>query len=558
VTRTASKFMEPLRAALGAGQSVDAALQRLSRHDAAIAPVILSGRPIGVVTRALLESASAFGLGDATVERVVTREVLRIGGRVAPRAVSEKSRGTAPGLLVCPAVDVIEGIIEREHLTLHLSRPGRARGARSLLTRLDAADRRNLLEARRVAAGMRLPLYLVGGAVRDLLLGRRIRSLDLAVEGDGIRFAGALARRLRARIVRHRRFGTSVLTLPDGGILDVATARREGYKQPASLPVVMRATMAEDFFRRDLTINAMAIRVDGRTPGPLWDPFQGVRDLRIRTLRVVHRLSFIEDPTRAFRAARLAARLGMRWHDETRQSLGLAGSVGAFAALSPQRRFREFVLMTQEPDPSATLRSFASLGILPLLVPGVNADRRHREWWQRLSRGEEALSGIPPAGSLLALLYLGLLLIGARRGTSERVLTHLGISGEPASRLASLGLRVLSLRRALQSAGGVRARPSRIARLCDAADPDARIIAWCCGEPSVRAAIAKYVQRLELPADVTGADLRRLGLPPGPIYGTILRRIWEARLDGRFDGLDRSAGRKAALRMATALARTGD
>ena len=556
MTRAASKDMEPLRAALGARQSVDAALERLSRHDATIAPVILSGRAIGAVTRALLESASTFGLGQVPVERVVTREALRIGGRSTLNAVSGKMRGTSPGVLVCQAGNVIEGIVAREALALHASRPGRARSARALLARLDAADRRHLLEARRVAAGMRVPLYLVGGAVRDLLLGRRIRSLDLTVEGDGIRFAGELARRLRARIARHRRFGTAVLSLPDGNTLDIATARREHYQRPAALPVVTRATMAEDLFRRDLTINAMAIRLDGRNPGALCDPLQGEGDLRRRTLRVVHRLSFIEDPTRAFRAARLAARLGLRWHDETRRSLGLAGSVGAFAGLSPQRRFREFVLMTQEPDPSATLQSFASLGVLPLLVPGVKADRRQGEWWRRLSRGGEALPGIPPAGSARAMLHLGLLLVGARLRTAQAVLSHLGISGEPASRLLSLASRVASLRRALQGAGGARARPSRIARLCDAADPDARIIAWCSGEPGVRAAIAIYVHRLQwIPADVTGADLRRLGLAPGPIYGAILRRMREARLDGRFDGLDAPAVRKAALRMASALAR---
>lgn len=554
--------MEPLRAALGARQSVDAARARLHRHAATIAPVVLKGKPIGLVTLDLLAQASRFGLGGAPLARVVTGETAHVGPRAGGRKIRAKARGTAPGILVRSHGDVIEGVIDRSRLTEQRrgARPGSPasappRKAGGLLALLNDDHMKCLLEARRVGARLRVPVYLVGGAVRDLFLGRSIESLDLTVVGDGIRFAELLARGLGARITRHRRFGTAVLALPEGRTLDVATARREIYHKPAALPGVAPAGICEDLLRRDLTINAMAIRVNGRSRGSLCDALDGARDLRIGTLRVVHRLSMSEDPTRAFRAARLSARLGMRWHGETRRSLALAQSIGAFAALSPQRRCREFVLTTREPDPARVLEHLRSQNLLGELVPGLALDRRRLDGWRRLTRGQGSSDAIPPAATARALLYLGLLLIGSPRSDAQAALAHLGIVGEPALRLLSLPARVAALHRALRRLKRSGARPSRVVRVCEAADPDAQIVGWCCADPGVREPIEAYLRRLRrIRPEVTGSDLRRLGVPPGPIYGRLLLRLREARLDGAFAGLDERSGREAELRMAMRLA----
>ena len=554
----AARLMDPLRAALGARQSVDVARRRLERHGATVAPVIHTGRPIGLVTRDLLIQASRFGLGDRLLADVVTGACPQVGPRASGPTLHAKARGTAPGLLVRSEGDVIRGIIDRRRLAgqWRPARAGKTHRPGGLLALLSDQHIASVLEARRVARGLRMPVYLVGGAVRDLLLGRSIASLDLTVAGDGIRFAERLARRLDATIVRHRRFGTAVLSLPGGGTLDVATARTETYQKPAALPAVAPGGIHEDLLRRDLTINAMAIRVDGRARGSLCDALGGARDLRLGTLRVVHRLSMIEDPTRAFRAARFSARLGMRWHEETRASVALARSIGAFASLSPQRRFREFDLMTGEPDPTKALARLASLGLLEDLVPRLGVDRRRAGWWRRLKRGEKSIDAVRARGSARALLYLGLLMMGRPGQDGETALAHLGIAGAPALRLLSLPSRVATLERALRRTRRTGARPSRIARICEAADEDALIAGWCCAEAGERAAIETYLRRLRrIRPEVTGSDLRRLGVPPGPVYGHILRRLREARLDGAFAGPKGRGGREAELRMAMRLAR---
>jgi len=200
-----------------------------------------------------------------------------------------------------------------------------------------------LLDVGRAAGDAGVPVHLVGGAVRDALLGRPARDLDVAVEADG-RGVFTLARRLGAHAgwrieAEHARFGTASLSAPGGLRVDLAATRRESYPSPASLPVVsVGAGIDEDLGRRDVTIHAMARRVrrDGSL-GALRDPFGGRGDLEARTLRLLHARSLVDDPTRAFRVVRYATRLGFGIDPRFGVQLRAARQAGAFAALSGDR-----------------------------------------------------------------------------------------------------------------------------------------------------------------------------------------------------------------------------
>jgi tRNA nucleotidyltransferase (CCA-adding enzyme) len=193
--------------------------------------------------------------------------------------------------------------------------------------------------------------------------------------------------------------------------------------------------------------------------------------------------------------------------------------------------------------------------VLAELLPRIPMDRRRLGSWRRLARGEPWLDAGARAGSGRARVFLGLLLMGAPRRHASAALAHLGIAGAPARGLLSLTARVAALQRALRRVPHP-ARPSRVARLCAAADADALIAAWCCAEPRVRRLIGAYLRRWRaIRPEVGGADLRRLGIPPGPIYGAILKRLRDLRLDGAFVGLPRRAGREAELRIAGGMAR---
>ena len=172
--------------------------------------------------------------------------------------------------------------------------------------------------------------YLVGGAVRDALLGRPLEDIDIVVEGNGLEVARRLAERCGGRTHPHEPFLTAAVRLPDDVRLDMATARTEFYRSPAALPEVEWSAMRQDLYRRDFTINAMAIHLAPGSLGELVDFFGGQRDLAARQLRVLHSLSFLDDPTRAIRAARFATRLEFEIAAETRQLTRVAVQEGVF------------------------------------------------------------------------------------------------------------------------------------------------------------------------------------------------------------------------------------
>jgi len=229
---------------------------------------------------------------------------------------------------------------------------------------LSPALQRILHQAGGLAAEMGFHAYAVGGMVRDLLLGSRHLDLDIVIEGDGIRFAGSLADCLHAKVKSHEHFGTASITLPDHLRLDIATSRTEFYGRPAMLPRVTPGSIRDDMHRRDFTINAMAVSLMPGEFGHLLDYFHGVRDLRERHIRVLHEQSFMDDPTRIFRAVRFETRLGFRIVRSTEQLLVEALSGFILLELEDYRIATELRLILEEPDPATPLKRLAELGII--------------------------------------------------------------------------------------------------------------------------------------------------------------------------------------------------
>jgi len=226
------------------------------------------------------------------------------------------------------------------------------------------AMQRILHQAGVLASEMGFHVYAVGGMVRDLLLGLQTIDVDIVVEGQGIHFARSLADRLHAKVKCHERFGTATITFPDQLRVDVATARTEFYERPAALPRVTPGFIRDDMRRRDFTINALAVSLMPGEFGRLLDLFHGVRDLRERRIRVIHEQSFIDDPTRIFRAVRFEARLGFRMVRSTEQLLVEALSRFILSELEDYRIATELRLILEEPDPARPLKRLADLGVI--------------------------------------------------------------------------------------------------------------------------------------------------------------------------------------------------
>ena len=366
-----------------------------------------------------------------------------------------------------------------------------------------------------------MPLYLVGGAVRDMLLGRPVTDVDLVVPADAPAFARRVASTLGGRATSHGRFGTATVELPGGARVDVATSRREEYEKPGALPRVGPGTLADDLARRDFTVNAMAAEVAEAKVPVLVDPSGGLRDLRRKRVRSLHPLSFRDDPTRAFRAVRYANRLGFRIDPGTRARIREAACGGALETISADRLRREVALLLSEPHRAAAVRDLGRLGLARAVHPALGGDA---ETLRRL-RAAELLareSGSPPGWVVYLLSWMGDVSLPAAREIAAR----LNLPRKVRDRVTAWPAAREKLRRAS------RGRPGRVAEAVSRLDPDTLLAAAATSPPSAKRAILAARSAPGPLLSIGGADLVAAGIPPGPAIGRALARTLAARRDG--------------------------
>jgi tRNA nucleotidyltransferase (CCA-adding enzyme) len=235
-----------------------------------------------------------------------------------------------------------------------------------------------LRDAGRCAEEMGFSAYAVGGFVRDLFLQRETLDVDVVIEGDGIAFASRFSADNGAHLLIYERFRTANLVLPGGFKIDIATARTEMYERPAALPLVMPGSIRDDLFRRDFSINTLAVCLNPDRFGRLLDLFQAREDIRKGSIRILHEKSFVDDPTRIFRAARFEKRFDFSMEDVTKRCAVDAVSSGLIEKLSGYRIASELRLILKEKDPLSTIQRLEELGVLPPVTRrgGKNKDVR--------------------------------------------------------------------------------------------------------------------------------------------------------------------------------------
>ena len=343
-------------------------------------------------------------------------------------------------------------------------------------------------------------LYLVGGTVRDILLGRPGFDVDIAVEGDAVVFAEGLG----GEVTAHGRFGTAVVVFEDGRHWDIVTTRRESYAAPAALPDVEAGTIDDDLARRDFTVNAMAASL-GDDFGRLVDPHGGRADLDARVIRVLHPQSFVDDPTRIFRAVRYENRLGFRMDPET-ERLAREGVAGT-ALLSPARFREEVIALLSEEEVAGALERLAELAAAPRLEPGLIA---------RLDALRSELDpGAPPWRLRLTALA------AAHPGLVER----LSLRRQDARAVED------AIAIAPQLAGAT--DPVEVADLAGRA-PEAALLALAHRDSP---ALRDWFTRLrDVHLEVDGGDLAELGLPESPRVGEVLEELRRRKLRGELGG----------------------
>jgi tRNA nucleotidyltransferase (CCA-adding enzyme) len=380
--------------------TISEALEQMNRERINALPVFDGAKLTGVVARQEVDRAIQHKLGSSSVLTLIAKTPLLFDPEtpieIIYKTMLEKSSRV---VLVGGSDETVDGLISRMHLFKQLYEKSSANLIKSfggtpstgeILRIMDAfftkEEMDDLTSLGKLAYSKDMKCHLVGGVVRDILLHNDVKDLDFVVEGEASELVGDWAKIHGGRVRSHSPFGTAIWLRAKEGRWDFATARSEYYEFPGALPVVTEAPLTKDLARRDFTINSMAISINPEDFGTLIDPFGGIKDLRQCQIKILHGLSFVEDPTRAFRAFRFAAKLNFTLSRETRQQISNALRQGVFQNLSPKRVLSEMIEILRSPSAVEALRLLEELQILKLFWHSLKLTPKLKE---RLYRAQK-------------------------------------------------------------------------------------------------------------------------------------------------------------------------
>ena len=546
------------------------AFREMNHYRVNALPMFDGGRLTGVVTRQEVDGALQHGLGDRPIhEFVVSQPPL-----LSPETPVEEVRRHMMErnwriVLFGEAPDRVEGLISRMALFKSLYRevgerpfhrqggqPSSREVAHLIRSSFSEEETERLLALGRLASDRGVSCLLVGGAVRDLLLGRNVKDVDFVVEGDAVELAEAWAAEQGGRIRAHRAFGTAVWIRPDGTHWDFATARAEYYEAPAALPTVAHAALYQDLYRRDFTINTLAMAISPDRFGEILDMFGGVRDLKAGRIRVMHGLSFVEDPTRAFRAVRFAVRLGFTLLPETERLIASAHRQGVFRHLSPKRVLAEVEQILSGPNAVEGLKAMEAHKLLQVFWPRFRLTPRGLDALYRVQKAVDFYeTQFPDAPLDRPCVYFMALLERVPTQDTASFLERYPFSrktGELLGRYRSTtwhALRELGVERGAVASGAYRVLAGQpiewvlfVLAKADGAAGQARVRDFLVRDRFVR-------------LEISGQDLTLAGMPPSPAVAAALSATRAAKVDGLVKGkteelafaLD-AAGRNSAMK----------
>ncbi|WP_018085145.1 CBS domain-containing protein [Desulfurispora thermophila] len=525
------------------------ASQVMMRYGHTGLPVVQGLEVVGVISRRDVEKATRHGLGHAPVKGFMTTNVITVGPNMPVSELRELMIENDIGRVPVVQDGRLLGIVSRTDVlkTLHhaeVKKPVKTVYVSHIRPQLNiseylrkglAPETWDLLQtAGEMAEDMGYQLYAAGGVVRDLLIGYGNLDIDLVVEGDGITFARTLGQKIGVKVRAHEKFGTAELVFKDGFKIDVATARVEYYEYPAALPKVETSSIKQDLYRRDFTINAMAVALNTERFGELIDFFGGREDLQFGQIRVLYNLSFIEDPTRILRAVRFEQRYGMNIEPQTLNLLKEAVRQNMLERVSNERIWDELFHIMLEPAAGKMLARLNSLQIWPQVFPGVT-------YWevqpvlnnlhQAIKMLEEWDCPLPAEQWLpymIAILHWSdeetALKICRRYNLNKRQTEKILVTLDKWGDVLSEVWRTPEEGRLGQLAQSVMALPRESYPLLLAVlDED-----W------MHQRLRRILTAIEYnKPQLDGKYIRQLGIKPGPIYRQALQALWQARLDNR-------------------------
>jgi tRNA nucleotidyltransferase (CCA-adding enzyme) len=546
--RIANEIMTSPVMTIPYGSTIVEAGEAMTRFSVNVLPVLNNGKYEGIITREVVQKSLFHGLGRQKVNEFMTS-----GGPIASpdmpmsqveRIMIEERQRFIPvlerdGRIVgaITRTDLLRSLHERRLEDAQETEDMQLRSVRHIKGLIEERLPREVNEALKtigeVADESGFLVYLVGGIVRDLILRVANYDVDIVVEGDGITFAGMLVKKMGGRMKTHQKFGTAVVVLPGGLKLDIATARLEYYEAPAALPTVELSSIKRDLYRRDFTINTLAVRLNRKRFGELIDFFGGLRDIKDKTIRVLHNLSFVEDPTRVLRAIRFEQRLDFHLSKHTQNLIKTAVNMKLFNRLTGARMYAEIVLMFSEADPLKMLRRMKDLDLLKFIHTSFKAT----------AETERLFLGINETLTWFKLLYLDIkvekwfvyflgFLDRLKEPSMEEALERLDVPARIRERAANARKRYNEVLFVFHKEPDL--SPSRTYDFLLQLDAEALLLMMAkAKQERVKRYVSLYLTRLRtVKVDLTGDDLKAMSIPPGPRYKKILAELLDAKLDG--------------------------
>ena len=534
-------------------RNLEEAGEILTRYNLNALPVLHEGKVVGLISIQVVEKAIHHGLKASPVREYMTTEFSVVSPDTPFSRIRELIIGQNQSLLPAVEGDQLVGTISagdlmrslQEEMVKSIKGPSTLEG-QPLYTRKKVISKlmekrfperiQNLLkEFGEVGDERGYPVYAVGGFVRDLLMGIDNFDLDIVVEGDGIQFAEEFEKRYASRIRTHKKFGTAIVLLSDGLKVDVATARIEIYDAPAALPTVERGSIKMDLYRRDFTINTLAIQLNPRAFGELIDFFGGVRDIKEKVIRVLHNLSFVEDPTRVFRAIRFEQRLGFQIGKHTQNLMRNAVKMGFMERLSGGRVLSELILILQEDHSISALKRMKDFDLLRFLHPHLGFDQEMEGLFERIHHAISwfDLLFLEERYERWLIRFYGL--IDSLKEEVEEICQRLSMNDK-------MRKRVVDERRQADQAllqifswinADYQPKRSEIYAVLDPLSAETKLFMMAkTTQIATRRYISLYFTQLkDTKPLLKGSDLIRMGIKPGPSIKKTLADLLKARLD---------------------------
>ena len=521
----------------------------LTKYNINAMPVLSAGRVVGVITRHVAEKATFHKLDNVPVNEYMSKEFQSVAPEDSIEAVKEKIIGNNQRFLPVVEGQELKGAITRTDLLRVLE----DEIAKTVLEKLEFHEKyvkrknlRKLMEERlhenamdklesmgALADEMGFHAYLVGGFVRDLLLRDENYDIDIVIEGDGIAFAEEMARRFSVRMRSHKEFSTAKILYPDGLKVDVASARLEYYKAPAALPTVEHGSLKLDLHRRDFTINTLAISLNRNTFGELIDFFGAQRDIKEKMIRVLHSLSFVEDPTRVFRAIRFEKRFGFKIGKQTLDLIKNAVKLNFLARIRGKRIWTELALILREDAPEQVLKRLHELDLLRFISETIIFNKDKEKLFGQMHavfKWHEFLYQEKPVDRV----HFFILAILDNMKPDDVI-----------EFCKKMEMSERFRRRAIENAGHIREAMARIAmgvstmkksdvyRALDILSMEAMLFIMArTRSEDIKKAISSYITHHDAYRPfMTGNDLKKLGVPEGPLYKEVLEKLKDAKVD---------------------------